>query len=217
MNRRGVVLKIMIIVAGATALMASPALACKGPHVKFTDDFRQVDDSWGIDPKSDTVSVEEGKVKVKADPSGGYTILYGGLLFDDADLCVTVQVPSQTGNADQLAAGPVFWAQDYNNYYTFAITPAGSAAIVRRIRGRWIYVLEYRKAEGIKTQPGDKNILRVTTSGSTVTAYINDVKFASVKAQIPENGGAIGLHAESEQAHRDTWKFINLKVTDLPP
>ena len=45
---------------------------------------------------------------------------------------------------------------------------------------------------------------------------INDVKFASVKAQVPENGGEIGLHAESEQAHRDTWKFIDLKVTDLP-
>lgn len=69
-------LKRMTLVAGAM-LMASPAFACKGPHVKFTDDFRQVDDSWGIDPKSDTVSVEAGKVKVKADPSGGYTILYG--------------------------------------------------------------------------------------------------------------------------------------------
>jgi len=33
---------------------------------------------------------------------------------------------------------------------------------------------------------------------------------------VPENGGQIGLHAESEQAHRDTWKFLNLKVTDLP-
>jgi len=153
---------------------------------------------------------------VKADPSGGYTVLYGGSIFDDADLCVTVQVPSKTGNSDQLAAGPVFWAQDYNNYYTFDMTPGGSAAIVRRLRGKWVYVLDYRKAEGIKTQPGDKNVLRVTTSGNTVTTYINDVKFASVKAQVPENGGQIGLHAESEQAHRDTWKFLNLKVTDLP-
>jgi len=196
-------------------LAAGPAFACKGPNVKFTDDFRQVDDSWGVDPNADTVTVEDGKVKVKADPSGGYTVLYGGPIFDDADLCVTVQVPSQTGNGDELAAGPVFWAQDYNNYYTFAITPGGSAAIVRRYRGKWIFVLDYRKADGIKTQPGEKNILRVTTKGSSITTYVNDVKFASVKAQVPENGGEIGLHAESEKAHRDTWKFINLKVTDL--
>ena len=137
-------------------------------------------------------------------------------LFDDADFCVTVQVPSQTGNGDQLAAGPVFWAQDYNNYYTFDITPGGSAAIVRRLKGKWVYVLDYRPAEGIKTKPGEKNVLRVTTRGNSVTTYINDVKFASVKAQVPDGGGQIGLHAESEQAHRDTWKFIGLKVTDLP-
>jgi hypothetical protein len=210
-----------VIVAGLSFAMgvmlaAGPALACKGPNVKFTDDFRQVDDSWGVDPNSDTVTVEDGKVKFKADPSGGYTVLYGGVNFDDADLCVTVQVPSQTGNGDQLAAGPVFWAQDYNNYYTFAITPGGTAAIVRRFKGKWIYVLDYRKADGIKTQPGDKNVLRVTTKGNALTTYINDVKFAAVKAQVPDNGGQIGLHAESEQAHRDTWKFINLKVTDLP-
>jgi hypothetical protein len=206
----------LIVIAAGMVLTAGPALACKGPNVKFTDDFRQIDDTWGVDPNADTVTVEEGKVKLKADPSGGYTVLYGGTLFDDADLCVTVQVPSQTGNGDQLAAGPVFWAQDYNNYFTFDITPGGSAAIVRRFKGRWIYVLDYRAADGIKTKPGDKNVLRVTTKGNLVTTYINDVKFATVKAQVPDGGGQIGLHAESEQAHRDTWKFIGLKVTDLP-
>jgi len=73
-------------------LAAVPALACEGPHVKFQDDFRQIDDSWNVGPHADTVTVEDGKVKVKADPSAGYTVLYGGLIFDDADLCVTVQV-----------------------------------------------------------------------------------------------------------------------------
>ena len=44
----------------------------------------------------------------------------------------------------------------------------------------------------------------------------NDIKFATVKAQVPQDGGQIGLYAQSEQAHRDTWKFMSLKVTDLP-
>jgi len=195
-------------------LAAGPALACKGPNVLFQDDFRQIDDSWNVDPHADAVTIEDGKVKVKADPNAGYTVLYGGLIFDDADLCVTVQVPRQTENGAQAAAGPVFWAQDYDNYYTFTITPDGVAAIARLIRGRWHYVL-VREADGIKKHPGDKNVLRVSTKGNSVTTYINDVKFATVKAQVPENGGRIGLHAESEQAHRDTWKFMDLKVTDL--
>jgi len=197
-------------------LAAGSALACKGSKVKFMDDFRQVDDSWSVDRGSDTVTVEDGKARIKADPSKGYTVLYGGFIFDDADLCVTVQVPRETDNGDQTAAGPVFWGQDYDNYYAFAITPGGAAGIMRRVKGRWVYVLDYRRADGIKTQPGDKNVLRVTTRGNSVTTYINDVKFATVRAQVPEIGGQIGLHAESEQAHRDTWDFLDLRVTDLP-
>jgi hypothetical protein len=196
-------------------LAAGPALACKGPIIMFQDDFRQIDDSWNVDPHADAVSVEDGKVKVKADPSAGYTVLYGGLIFDDADLCVTVQVPRETQNGAQAVAGPVFWARDYDNYYTFTITPDGVAAIARLIKGRWHYLL-IRQADGIKTHPGDKNVLRVTTKGNSVSTYINDIKFATVKAQVPQDGGQIGLYAQSEQAHRDTWKFMDLKVTDLP-
>jgi hypothetical protein len=208
--------KAAIFALMASALLAArPALACNGPNVKFSDDFRQVDDNWGVDPNADAVTVEDGKVKVKADPSGGYTILYGGTVFADADICVTVQVPSQTSQADQLAAGPVFWAEDYNNYFTFDITPGGSAAIIRRVNGRWVYVIDYKKADGIKTKPGDKNVLRVTLDGNTLTTYVNGIKFASAKAQVPAGGGQIGLHAESERAHRDTWKFLDLKVTDI--
>ena len=202
-------------IAAGLILAAGPALACKGPNVLFQDDFRQIDDSWDVDLHADAVTIEDGKAKVKADPSAGYTVLYGGLIFDDADLCVTVQVPRQTENGALAAAGPVFWAQDYDNYYTFTITPDGVAAIARLIKGRWHYLL-IRDADGIKTHPGDKNVLRVTTKGNSVSTYINDIKFATVKAQVPENGGQIGLHAQSEQAHRDTWKFMNLKVTDLP-
>jgi hypothetical protein len=149
-------------IAAGLILAAGPALACKGPNVLFQDDFRQIDDSWNVDPHADAVTIEDGKVKVKADPSAGYTVLYGGLNFDDADLCVTVQVPRQTENGAQVAAGPVFWAQDFDNYYTFTITPDGVAAIARLIKGRWHYLL-IRDADGIKTRPGDKNVLRVTT------------------------------------------------------
>ncbi|MBV9635577.1 MAG: hypothetical protein JOZ40_13210, partial [Methylobacteriaceae bacterium] len=61
------------VFAACLVLAAGPALACKGKEVKFSDDFRQVDDSWGADPSSDAVTVEDGKVKVKAKVNGSYT------------------------------------------------------------------------------------------------------------------------------------------------
>ncbi|MFI5012639.1 MAG: hypothetical protein ACHQAY_09845 [Hyphomicrobiales bacterium] len=205
-----------LAVLTAGLLAAGPASACKGKTVLFSDDFRQLDDTWPGDVPG-ALSVEDGKVKFKATPNAAYNVLYGGSLFDDADMCVTVQIPNNLDQRDSVAAGPIFWGQDYANYYAFLITPDGRAGLVRLYRGKWVYLVNYRKAEGIKGGPGDKNVLRLTTSGNTITAYVNDVKFSTIKSQVPPGGGQVGLHAESEEAHRNTWKFIDLKVTDLPP
>jgi hypothetical protein len=46
---------------------------------------------------------------------------------------------------------------------------------------------------------------------------VNGEKFASIKGQLPEGGGAIGLYAQSEKSSRDTWKFFDLKITEHSP
>jgi hypothetical protein len=197
-----------------TPAAAPVASSCTG-KVLLSDNFRQVDDTWGTDVSTDAVTVEDGKVKIKADPNSGHNVLYGGVMFVDFQLCVTAQTPNKMGNAKEPAGGPVFWAEDYSNFYTFNIAPDGTAAVLRKIKGRFVPVIAYRKADAIKTQPGDKNQLRVTTSGGNITAYINGVKFATAKAQVPDGGGRVGLRAESEKGQRDTWKFSDFKVTDL--
>jgi hypothetical protein len=195
-----------------SAPSVAASAACTG-KVLLSDNFRQVDSSWGVDPNSDAVTVEDGKVKIKADTNSGYTILYGGLTFDDAQLCVTAQVPRKATDATQLAAGPVFWAEDYSNFYTFNVAPDGTAAILRKVKGKYVPVIAYRKTDGIKTNPGDKNVLRIVTSGNSITAYINGVKFGTARGQPPAAGGQVGIRAESEKAQRDTWKFLDFKVT----
>jgi len=202
------------VIAVGLALAAAPAQACKGKKVQFTDDFRQVDSSWGVDP--DAVSVEDGKVKIKADPTTNYVVLYKGPKFIDADMCVTIQIPLLFGGRAELRAGPVFWAVNYDSYYAFLVQPDGRAALVHYDKGSMTPVIKLRAVENLKTDPGDKNVLRVTTRGNNVTAYVNDVKFASVNRRVPEGGGLFGLFAQSEPSHRDTWKFTDLKVTDLP-
>jgi len=202
------------VVAIGLAVLATPALACKGSKVQFTDDFRQVDSSWGVDP--DAVSVEDGKVKIKPDATSNYVVLYKGPKFVDADLCVTIQIPALYGGRAQLRAGAVFWAANYDSYYAFLIQPDGRAALMRLDKGNMLPVVNFRGVDNLKTQPGDKNVLRLTTKGTNVTAYVNDERFASINGRVPDGGGQFGLFAQSEEAHRDTWKFTDLKVTDLP-
>ena len=202
----------------AFALLAGtavPAMACQGPKTLFSDDFKQVDASWGLDTPD--VAVEDGKVKVKAQPDISNLLIYKAILFSDADYCVTVRMPNVVANSDNTMAGPIFWAQDYDNYYMFMITPSGYAELTRKVKGKWIDVIPWRQDTNIKREPGKTNVLDVETRGDSITASINGAKFATIKGQVPDGGGQIGMRAQSEKNQVDTWKFSLLKVTDLPP
>ncbi len=194
---------------------AAPALACQGPKTLFSDDFKQVDASWGLD--SPDVSVEEGKVKIKAQPDISNLLIYKGVLFTDADYCVNIRMPNFVSNSDNTMAGPIFWATDYDNYYMFMITPSGYAEITRKVKGKWIDIIPWRENTSIKRETGSTNVLQVETRGDMITASVNGAKFASVRGQGPDGGGQIGMRAQSEKDQVDTWKFSALKVTDLPP
>ena len=200
--------------AAAVLVAAGPAWACRGAKTLFSDDFKQVDSSWGFD--SPDVSVEEGKVKVKPQPDISNLLIYKAILFSNADYCVTVRTPNSLTDTDNTMAGPLFWATDYDNYYMFMITPSGYAELTRKVAGKWINVVEWKQDPNIKRDPGSKNVLEVETNGDTITTFINGQQFASVKGQMPEGGGQIGMRAQSEKAQVDTWKFTALKVTDLP-
>ena len=202
-----------LIVAGALAASSLPAWACKGSKVLFSDDFKEVDASWGLDAPD--VMVEDGKVKVKPQPNISNLLVYKGLVFGDSDICVTVRMPNIVSNNDNTMAGPIFWQKDYDNYYMFMITPSGYAEIARKLAGKWMSVIDWRPDGDIKIKPGSNNVLRVLAKGNTITTYVNDVKFASVKGQMPEGGGRFGMRAQSEQNQVDTWKFSALKITDI--
>lgn len=199
------------LLATSALLAASPSFACGTGKVLFSDDFKQVDASWGFD--SPDVSVEEGKVKVKPQPDISNLLVYKGILFTDADYCLTVRVPNKLSNNDNTMAGPIFWSKDYDNYYMFMITPSGFAEITRKVNGKWIDVVEWKQSPDIKRATGSQNLLEVKTDGGTISTFINGKPFASVKGQAPEGGGQIGMRAQSEKDQTDTWKFSNLQVT----
>ncbi|MCW6509557.1 hypothetical protein [Lichenifustis flavocetrariae] len=203
-----------VMVVGAVTLAGTPAFACKGGKTLFSDDFQEVDASWGLDAPD--VMVEDGKVKVKPQPNISNLLIYKGLNFGEVDICLTVRMPKVVSNNDNTMAGPVFLQQDYDNYYMFMITPSGYAEIARKLNGKWVSIVDWKADADINTKAGSDNVLRVLVSGNTISAFVNDAKFASVKGQIPDGGGRIGMRAQSEENQVDTWKFSLLKVTDVP-
>jgi hypothetical protein len=212
-------LRLALFIASTAALWlaaASPAAACKGPTTLFTDDFREIDESWGVE--GDSVTVDEGRVVIKADPNTMYKLLYSGTNFENMDYCVTVRMPNNTPEDSRGSmAGIIFWAQDYSNLFAFEISVDGRVALERLTKGKWTNVLDWRKVNGINTGSAAKNVLDVNASGNTLTLSVNDMKVGSLKASRPEAGGQIGLIGQSEKGKRNAWKFLQLKVTNVAP
>lgn len=195
----------------ATLLAASPALACKGKKVLFEDNFSEEDPSWDT---WEGARVEGGVMRMSPQPGRIALVLYKADVFDKADICVDLKVPDAK---ESSIAGLVFAAENYDNFYTFWISPVyQTAGITRLSKKRWLDPVGARKVEGMNVKVGDTNTLRLTLNGSRATAYINDKKFIDFRINEVAGGGFIGLEGDGADKTAPVWEFTNLKVTDLP-
>src|SRR5437879_446038 len=150
----------LALAAGLACLLMSVAGAnavCKpGNATLFEDQFATLDDAWGT---SDDYDVEDGKLVIK--PPAGYntTTLSNFSLYDDVDICVemTFQAPVK----EESCGSVIFWAEGFDGYYAFQVSPDGRASFWRRQRGRWLNQVSERAAPGAEKGATVINELRV--------------------------------------------------------
>ena len=134
---------------GSPGPSPAPVSECTG-KVLMSDDFKQVDTSWGV--SAEVVSVEDGKLKMKSEPGGHAGFSYPGRLFKDADYCVTIQSPNNLKDDPNLFAGFVFWWQEEAGVgavgYAVMVGPNGRAALARIDEGRWGGLVGFRDVPG---------------------------------------------------------------------
>ena len=107
------------------------------------------------------MQVEDGKVKVKPQPDISNLLVYKGMLFGDADYCLTVRMPNARATTTTRWPARSSGPKDYDNYYMFMITPSGFAEITRKVNGKWIDVIDWQHDADIKRDAGSNNVLRV--------------------------------------------------------
>jgi hypothetical protein len=197
--------------AVVAVLAANPAFACKGGKILFEDNFSFVDAAWGPDDK---VVIANGSLTITPERDTGYSALYEGATFRQADICVDIAMPQVRNVKDEYAsAGILFLAEDYSSYYYFWLAPAGYAGVSRFVDKKWTYPVPYRRVT-TNNQVGATNTLRVTFGGGKGTIYINDRKIADFRTQHSSNAEYFGLRADSEERAANAWKFSNVKITD---
>ena len=200
-----------LLAAFVLVLTAGTASAvCPGLSVQFEDSFDQFKPSWG-DPSAG-VKVENGNM-VLAPASGTYDWRANSAgLYGDIDMCVTVTTLTAVTPMD-AKAGLLFWYDDVNNFYVFEIAPNGRASVWRRQSGKWLAQVKWADAPSVNKDDGAINELRVTTTGSDATVYVNGTEFSKISGSPPEKGQQIGLFAASPDQGQATFAFEGLKVT----
>jgi hypothetical protein len=204
------------LLAPLLLMSATGALACEGPRTLLSEDFKFVDDAWTQGPH---FVIANGKGTIVTDISSGRSILYGNATYGDIDICMTMAMPPDVGNAGQVPAGVgiLFWSVDTQNQYLAAIYGNGNAGVYRLAGNAWT-TLTIREAVNppIRTESGARNTLRVTLSGSTAIFSVNGARVAGFRSDQPAGfRGRIGLFAQSGSSRAVPFDVLGLKVTDL--
>jgi hypothetical protein len=203
----------LVAAAVAAVVVADPALACKGSKVLLEDNFSVADPAWDT---GDAV-IENGALTITPKADHGYSVIYMGDVFPQADICVDIAVPQARNPRDEyLSAGILFMAVDYGASHYFWHSPAaGYLGVSRLVGGKWTNPVPPRQF-AMNKQVGATNTLRVTFGGGRGTIYINDRKVVDFRAQESNRAEYFGLRADSEEKAQNAWKFSNVKITDTP-
>jgi hypothetical protein len=199
---------VLAALVGVIATFA-PALACKGPTLIFSDDFKSADPAWVQD--FGKLTITGGMAQLTSEPGHIASADYQGFFLDSGDACVDVVAPT-VKDPSTTVGGIMFGRTDDDNFYAFVVRSDGRAAIFRRQNGGWLTPVPMRSAQNAKVGPNAANTLRVTWKGTEGTAYVNDQQFIAFKIE-PFKNGTFGLYCEPEG---NVYQFGKVTVTNVP-
>ncbi len=205
-----------LIALGILLLAASPAAACGGQSIYLEGAFKTGDTGWG---DADAQFKVSGSEATFAPQPGMQTARWDtGLYVGDADACMTLTMPASASDASRTYAGFLFWLTGKDDFYEFVVAPNGFFSVARKTRGTWLTAppSPWTKTETLKLGAGEKNALKLTIEGQSVTLSINGTEVARFRGQEPGAPSHIGLVAASAPDTTNSWQLSDLKVTNVP-
>jgi TIR domain len=184
--------------------------ACKpNASAAFFDDFNPPNPGWYA--PADTHSFKDGQVIFKPKPKTNAQMYFPSLIFKTATVCADIKFPFESkgsGGGGSL----LFWAIDYQNYYSASVYPDGSYDVFRKIDGRWETVITHTMAASIRKNGGAVNRMKVSFYNDLATVIVNDANLIQFRGQPPASGGFVGIAGQSDADAENEWTFLNAIV-----
>jgi hypothetical protein len=177
--------------------------------VLFEDKFASLDPSWGA--PGPIMDVKDGKLVVTPQKNTTQTILNQANVFpNDSESSFTmtfVAAPAPT-----WGSGLVFWAKDYNEYYSVLINAEGWFAVQRYVSGRYLLPVAWRQSDVIKKGEGAANQVKVATKDNKATISINGKDVITLSGQPPQGGSLVGFKVASGPEGANSVAFSDFQV-----
>jgi hypothetical protein len=197
---------IMLLVSASLLGMVSTSW---GGAVLYEDKFTSLDPGWGSADKN--FDIKDGKMTVQPGPKESYTAMYEGNIFPN-DLDVSVSVKFVKVDDPNWGAGLLFWGKGSNEFYGVLINAKGWYTVQRRVGDRFINPVSWRENTAVKKGAGVENRIRIVTSGTKATVYLNGQEAVSFTGTPPEGGSQIGIRASSGDKAPNVIEYSDLKV-----
>src|SRR5439155_185880 len=141
-------------------------------HVLFGDQFDELAASWGA---PENYRVEAGKLVIQPAAKFITAPLNNSSLYDDVEICVEMNEPAPVVQGN--CGGIIFWAADYENYYSLEVSTDGQASVWRRQKGKWLNQAAWEDLSSVRKGANQTNVLRVSTTGAKAKFFVNGKLF----------------------------------------
>ncbi|MGA7562569.1 MAG: hypothetical protein WBW55_05135 [Desulfobaccales bacterium] len=193
----------------AMAMVLLAVTAGLAATVLFADKFTSLDPSWAA--PSANIDAKDGKLIITPDKNMTQTYInQANFLPDDIEVDYTMAFVKS--DDPTYGSGLIFWATDYNGWYSILINNNGFFAIQRLVSGHYLLPVAWREDPSIKKGIGAENQVKLVTKGNQGTLSINGKQVISFTGQPPQGGTLVGFKVASGPQGQNSVAFSNFQV-----
>jgi len=190
----------------AMAMVLLAVTAGLAATVLFADKFTSLDPSWAA--PSANIDAKDGKLIITPDKNMTQTYInQANFLPDDIEVDYTMAFVKS--DDPTYGSGLIFWASDYNSWYSILINNNGFFAVQRLVSGHYLLPVAWREDPSIKKGIGAENQVKLVTKGNQGTLFINGKQVISFTGQPPQGGTLVGFKVASGPQGQNSVAFSN--------